>query len=269
MTAISFGQVIPVTGPNLGFPGTISRQGERVAPSRQFVPFNPALNLNFGDPAVIIENAQGGFYTSVADFVAASVSNIGLIVEQWAGMAVREVQTQLAYPFGAGVVPGTLQVGYYASGQMADVLERGSGTVPVSVANSPVSGSQVYTRVLANANVPAGFVGDWEVGVPVASDLFTQEATTQTQGSANITLASGTNTVNGQSVSGAGIQPGTYIVSGGGTTAIVLSQPASFTSAGNLLTFSNLVALPRTVAKTGFVDANSMIEITIKVRNAA
>ena len=45
-TPISFGQVIPVTGPVLGFAGTVSRIGERVITARQFVPTTSSNNLN-------------------------------------------------------------------------------------------------------------------------------------------------------------------------------------------------------------------------------
>ena len=262
----SFGQVIPVTGPNLGFQGSVSRFGERVIAAREFVPTNSALNLNFGDPAVLIENNSGGYYDSVADFVAAAAANIALVASQFAGMAVREVQTQLVYP--AGQTPGVLQVGYYAANTMSEVLERGSATILLTV-GAPVAGSQLYTRVVQNlTNVPGTFIGDWETN-PAATDLFSVEATTQTQGSPNVTIASGTNTQNGQVVSGVGIPAGTYVVSGGGTTSIVLSANATLTSSANILTFSNLVALPSVVARTGFVDANNLLEITIKVRQAA
>jgi hypothetical protein len=242
--------------------------GERVIDARQLVQQSPTgtFNLNFGDPAVLIENNSGGFWASVADFINAAVSNTALLALQFAGMAVREVQTQLVYP--AGQAPGILQVGYYAPGTMAEVLERGSGTVLLTV-GSPVAGSQVYTRVVQNlSNVPGTFIGDWETN-PAATDLFSVEATTQTQGSPDVTIASGANTQNGQVVSGVGIPAGAYVVSGGGTTSIVLSANATQTSSANILTFSNLVALPNVVARTGDVDANNMFEITIKVRNAA
>jgi hypothetical protein len=265
MTLISFGQSIPVLGPNIGFQGNVSRFGERVIVAREFVPFNVANNLNFGDPAVTIPNQVGGYYDSVADFIAASAANIGLLATQWAGMAVREVKTQLTYP--AGQTPGILQVGYYANLQMAEVLERGSGTVLLSVGN-PNQGAQVYTRVVLNSAVPAGFVGDWETN-PAASDQFTTTATAAAIGTA-LTLASATNTKNGQLITGPGINPGTFIATGGGTTAAVLNQPVGgIIPAGTPITISNLFALPSVVARTGFVDANSMLEITIMRRQAA
>lgn len=266
MPQISFGQVINVTGPGNGFPGTVSRFGERVIAARPFMPSNVALNLNFGDPAVIIPNNLGGYFDSVADFVAASAANVGLVAAYFAGMAVREVKTQLVYP--AGQTPGILQVGYYANEQMSEVLERGSGTILLA-AGDPLAEQQIYTRVVLNvANVPAGYIGDWETN-PGATDLFSTTATAAVNATA-VTLASATNTLNGQVVSGFGIQPGTYIVSGGGTVDVVLSLPTTTAiAAGTPITLSNLVALPSTVARTGHLDTNGILEITIKNRVAA
>lgn len=264
MGTIAFGQVIPVTGPNIGFPGSISRFGERVIASREVVP-TAASNLNFGDPAVTVDNSDGGYYTSVKDFLATSEANAALIAAQFAGMAVREVKTMLTYP--ANQAPGLQQVGYYAPANMADVLERGSGTVVLSV-GAPANGAQLYTRVVLNGAVAAGLIGDWETN-PAATDLFSTTATAAAIGTA-VTIASAANTKNGQVVSGFGIAPGSYVVSGGGTTAIVLNQnTTAIIPGGTPITFSNLVALPNVVARTGKVDANSMLEITLKVRNAA
>jgi hypothetical protein len=265
MTTTSFGQVISVTGPVLGFPGTVSRQGDRVIAAREFVPTNSALNLNFGDPAVLIPNNSGGYWDSVADFVAAAASNIALLATRYAGMAVREVQTQLTYP--AGQTPGILQVGYYAANTMAEVLERGNATVLLTV-GAPNAGDQVYTRVVQNlSNVPGTFIGDWETN-PAATDLFTTTGS-GSEGSTALSIASSTNKQNNQVVSGPGVPAGAYVVSGGGTTSIVLSAPLNQAITGALITFSNLVALPDTVARTGDVDTNSVFEITLKNRHNA
>ena len=266
----SFGQVIPVTGPNIGFPGTVSRVGERVITAREFTPYTSTNNLNFGDPAVIIPNATGGLYDSVADFVAHATSNIGLVASYFAGMAVREVQSQLTY--GQGTTPGIQQVGYYYSAQMAEVLERGSGTILLSV-GAPNAGAQVYTRVVLNAAVPAGFIGDWETN-PAASDLITSVLPSATIDSTTLTLNATLAVYIGQVVSGPGIAAGSYIVSGTGTpgayTVVVLNNATTQTIiAGSPIAFNSLVALPNVVARTGFIDANNMLEITIKVRNAA
>jgi hypothetical protein len=263
MTASSFGQVIPVLGPNIGFPGAVSRFGDRVILARELNP-SATLNLNFGDPAVIIPNATGGYYDSVLDFVTALASNIGLVAGYFAGMAVREVKTMLTYNTGN---PAILSVGYYAPNSMAEVLERGSGTVFLSV-GAPNTQAQLYTRVVLNSAVTAGTIGDWETN-PAATDLFSTTGTAAAIGTA-LTLASATNTKNGQVVTGLGIAPGTYIVSGGGTTSAVLNQnTTAIIAAGTPVTISNLVALADVVARTGYVDANGMLEITIKNRHAA
>src|ERR1700733_1321934 len=120
MPQYSFGQVINVTVPNNGFQGTGSRFGGRGMAARTSDPFPVTNNLNFGDPTVLIPTATGGVYDSVADFVANAAANIGLVAQYFAGMAVREVKTQLTYP--AGQQPGIQQVGYYANLQMAEVL---------------------------------------------------------------------------------------------------------------------------------------------------
>jgi hypothetical protein len=256
-----------VTGPDNGFQGTVSRFGERVIMAREFIPYSATNNLYFGDPTIILPGVGngGGATTSVADAVANSAANIALIAKNFAGMAVREVKTQLLYP--AGQQPGIQQVGYYANLQMSEVLERGSGTVLLAV-GTPLAEDQLYTRVVANAGVPAGLIGDWETN-PAATDLFSTTATAAAIGTA-VTIASATNTKNGQVVSGLGIAPGTYVASGGGTTSIVLSQnTTAIIPAGTPITFSNLVALPNVVARTGNLDSNRILEITIKVRNAA
>jgi len=263
---VSFGQVIPVTGVNLGFPGTVSRFGERVIAARQLVQqsVSGTFNLNFGDPAVLIENNSGGYWASVADFVNAAASNIALVAAQFGGMAVREVQTQLAYP--AGQTPGILQVGYYAPNQMAEVLERGSATILLSV-GAPVAGSQIYTRVVLNTAVTAGLVGDWEA-TPVATDLFTDVTPTGTVNTNTLTITNA-NIQAGQVVSGLGIAPGTYVTVYTAGTATLSKALILDVIAGQAVTFSNLVALPTVVARTGYVDANSILEGTIKVRQAA
>ncbi len=266
----SFGQVIPVTGPNLGFPGTISRFADRIVAARAFTPYTSTNNLSFGDPAVLIPNATGGVFDSIKDFVAHSVANAGLVAVYFAGFAVREVQSALTY--NQGTTPGIQQVGYYQAGQMAEVAERTSGSVQLSV-GAPNAGDQVYSRVLANAAVPAGTVGDWETN-PVASDLFTLTGVTGVAAGQTALTLTATGVYVGQVVSGPGIAAGTYVVSGTGTagsySAIVLSQAITTAlTSTSPLTFSNLAALPNVVARTGFVDVNNVLEITIKVRDAA
>ena len=263
----SFGQSIAVTGVNLGFPGGVSRFGDRVIAARVFQPFTTTNVLNFGDPTVLIENATGGQWDSVADFIAHATSNIGLLAAQFAGMAVREVKQQITYPYNQ--TPGVQVLQNYGSGQMAEVLERGNGTVNFAVNNSGVAGGQVYTRVVLNSGITAGLVGDWEAGTPDATDVFSV-ATTTTEGSTAATVASGTNIQVGMLISGPSIAPGTYVAAITGT-ALTLSKAAiaTFATTGNVLTFSNLFAIPNCTLRTGKQDANGVMEITFNVRNVA
>jgi hypothetical protein len=277
MTQYAFGQVIPVTGPNIGFPGAVSRFGDTIITARSFVPLTSTNTLNFGDPAVIIPSTtnSGGAFTSVKDYIA-TIANTANIANYFAGMAVREVKTQLTYQgsssYGAGT-PGVQSVGSYANLQMAEVLERGAGTILLSV-GAPAAGAQVYTRAVLNTAVSAGLVGDWETN-PVATDLFTLNGITAAAAAAtSLTGITFTNVYVGMVVTGPGIAPGSYVVSGTGTagsfTTIVLSSGLTTAiTATSVLTFSNLIALPNVVARTGYVDANNMLEIAIKVRNAA
>lgn len=259
----SFGKSIPVLGPNIGFDGSISRLGERVVAARQVYP-QATKNLVFGNPAVIIPDSTGGTYDSVAGFIDRDPANAGLVASTFAGAAVREVKTQLVYE--AGSTPGIEQVGYYQPGEESEVLERGSQTVPLS-GGTPVSQGQVYTRVALNEDdVPGGSIGDWEATPPDSDNI----ATTGSASSAStaLTVASGTGLQAGQVVTGVGIAPGTAIESVSGT-AVVLSLPTTASLSTTAVNFSNVVALPFTVFRTGYVDDNSKVEVTFKLRNAA
>jgi hypothetical protein len=275
MTVLSFGQTINVLGPNLGFPGTVSRQGERVITARQVLLAAPH-NINFGDPVVCVpdQGTIGGSYESVLDYVA-TIANLASLSKLFAGSAVREVKTQLLYP--NNVVPGVQQLGYYSPGQLAEVLQRGSMTVLLSV-GAPSTEDQVYTRIALNANVAAGLIGDYETN-PASStatgDLFTVNTPTATVNSTTLTLPTAYAGIQvGMLVSGPGIAPNTYVAAGTGTagayTAVTLSNATQQAiAAGVPITFSNLFALPGCVIRTGDVDSNSMVEITYKNRVAA
>jgi hypothetical protein len=189
----SFGQVIAVTGPNIGFPGAVSRFGERVIAARTVLTTGGTHGINFGDPVVLIKDSTGGTYQSVPDFMAGG-GTTALVGTQFAGIAVRNIKTQLGFP----IVPGAVALGSYVAGQMAEALERGSITVSINV-GTPQAGGQVYVRTILNGTIPAGVVG----GIEGAAD--------------------GTNSV----------------------------------------------ALTGVVFRTGYIDANGMIEITLLNRVAA
>ena len=163
MSQTYFGQIIPVSGLNLGFAGKVSRLGERVVTSRQVLSTTPNA-IAFGAPVVIIPNGSGGGDTvvSVADYVlsAGSGGQGGTFTAaKLAGVAIAEVLTQTNYT--ASLSPYTAQSGSYIQGNMCELLERGSITVPINV-GTPASQGTVYVRVAANASIPAGVVGGFE-----------------------------------------------------------------------------------------------------------
>lgn len=91
----SFGQAIPVLGAGVGFPGNVSRFGERVIVARPVLS-TTATNLPFGAGAVLISSATGGSWQSFSDFLA-TATNAQFLQQYFAGVAVREVKTQLQY----------------------------------------------------------------------------------------------------------------------------------------------------------------------------
>ena len=147
---------------------------------------------------------------------------------------------------------------------------------------TPKSQDQLYTRVVLNSGVTAGFVGDWETD-PAASDLFTLAVGTggAAAGQKVIPVASTTNVQVGQLVSGpggsggsggesSGIPAGAYVASLIANTSITLNvNLTAALVAGQVMTLSNLFAIPNCVARTGFLDANNALEITFKNRLAA
>ena len=159
----SFGAVIPVTGLNIGFVGEVSRTADPpVIAARQASPSN-LLNIMFGDPVVLLGDATGGLWQSVADFIIgagtpSAPSGGAFTASLFAGVAVREVKTQLGYP----ITPGAASIGFYRPGEMTEALERGSMTVLFHVTTGAISGGPVYVRILLNGAIPAGVIGGFE-----------------------------------------------------------------------------------------------------------
>lgn len=95
MSINSFGQVIQPNGPDVGYAGKISRMGGRQVVAKLVLPSTPS-NLLFGAGAVEISNSIGGYWQPLADFLA-TPANAALLMQKFAGVAVAEVKTQVAY----------------------------------------------------------------------------------------------------------------------------------------------------------------------------
>ena len=287
MSAGGFGTVIPVLSLNNGFPGNISRVGERVIHSRQVLPSTPNAIL-FGQGCVIVPDSTGGTIQSLADFI-----NGGgvFIPSQFAGVAVRNVKTNLNYSTLGNVNNQTPYFGSFAPGTIGGLLERGS--VDVYVANGqPISQGPVYTRLALNGAIPAGTVGDFEA-VPDGSIAAVAGGGNTGNGTATA-LAIGPNATNQAytvtftsgtaykvtDANGNIIGTGTIVATAthtskfnNGTIAFTLTEGSVvfITNDTFTITVSALltVALPGVVFTTGVLDGNGVAEITLKQRVAA
>ena len=123
------GKVLP--GFTRGWPGAVSRSGDHVIVSLMNADMDP---IAFGAP-VFLKAA----YNGVVNFSAGTTTP-----EQFVGFAVRAAdKTPDTYPDGPN---GDGAAGTYASGDTADILVRGSITVPVNTSAAKI-GDKVYIRV--------------------------------------------------------------------------------------------------------------------------
>lgn len=103
--------------------------------------------------------AVGATSITVASFTANAAYSTSTVVivsnaaTQFAGIAVREVKTNLTYVTNAS--------GYYEPGKPCDVLERGSATIQVNN-GTPTANGNVYVRIATNASIPNGVIGGFE-----------------------------------------------------------------------------------------------------------
>ena len=256
-TFTSFGQTIPVTGAQKGYPGTLSRMSPPPVISARPVLASAAHPLYFGEPAMLVAdstNQFGASYVSLRDYLA-TAANVVSVATDFAGFAKREVKQAITYP--SNVTPGVQTVSYYQQGEMAEVIELGSLTVQVTHGTPAVKGV-VYGRIAANSALVGTAVG----GVEAAAD--TSVITASTSGaSTTVTPVSMTGIVAGQLITGTGIPAGTYVVSVGVST-IVVSQ--SINLSGVAVTFANTVVLPHVLFR-GPADSDGMAEVTFTQRN--
>jgi hypothetical protein len=225
------------------------------------------IGINPATLTVLLNVNATATNTGVTLTFAIPTGNAALVASQYAGIAKRIVQTNLTFP--QGQVPGVLQLGYYAPGDIADVMYEGS--IGVIVANgTPVVGQPVYARLVANSAVAGTAVGDIEAGPLVASDVI---STTMgmTIGANTMAVASPTNIAVGQVIAAAGIPVNSVVLGISSSTVTFGPGVAQATAAsGVAVTFSNLIALPDTVFSTGYQDStNTGTEITIERRRTA
>lgn len=130
---------------NLGYVGTISRSIDSIVTPRTLksvitsgAETQPAVV--FGEPVIL--NTDNTYTRFGATGTAAT----------FAGIALREVKQATDYYAGSGS---------YLPGEVMDVAERGTITVKCNV-GTPTAGGKVYVRILVNAAIPLGVVGQFE-----------------------------------------------------------------------------------------------------------
>ena len=286
MSAGGFGTVIPVLSLNLGFPGNISRVGERVIASREVLATTPNAVL-FGQGCVIVPDSTSGTIQSIADYIAGGGVFLPFL---FGGVAVRNVKTNLTYSTLGNIGNQTPYFGSFAPGTMAGLLERGS--VSVTIANgTPVSQGAVYTRLALNGAILAGTVGDFEA---VPDGTIASVAGSNTGNGTNTALVIGPGAVDAaytvtftsataykvtdanSNIIGTGVivaTTGKTSKFNNGTVGFTLTEGSVtfITNDSFVITVSALltVALPGVVFRTGVMDANNTAEITLKNRVAA
>lgn len=202
----SFGQSVPVTGPLVGFPGNVSRMGnQRTIRSRPVLP-TTATNLPFGAGAVELSNSTGGYYQSLADFLA-TATNAQYLPTQFAGIAVRNVKTQLQYatygqPSSTTVsttmtqaTPGSTSVVVVSAtgiavGQLMEGYGLQAGTVVTSISGTTINISLGTLYAIAGGTA-VSFTNQTS-GSVVGAFTAGQEADVLLAGSTTIYIANGT-----------------------------------------------------------------------------
>lgn len=182
----TFGQVIPVLGPNVGFPGKWSRTADTIIVARPVSP-TTANPLQFGAGAVLLQNATGGLWQSFADFLA-TATNAQYLKAYFAGIAVWNFKTQTSYtslgqtPTAAVTTtatqstPGSTTIVVASAtgivvGQFVEGIGLQANTTVVSISGTTITISLATLSAMSSVNVtffaaPAsGVVGSYLQGL--------------------------------------------------------------------------------------------------------
>ena len=134
---------------------------------------NGMLIFGSGIPAgtfVSSVNYAAGTIT-MSKAATSTVNPVTLYFAKFAGFAVREVKSMLAYNPQSGGVIASNSIGYYVAGQYVGILVRGGILVSVNV-GTPVAEGPAYLRAIVNGGIPAGKLGDIEANADGVNNLL-------------------------------------------------------------------------------------------------
>jgi hypothetical protein len=208
------------------------------AANHGFIPGNTIISQITSDVSAVQNHAllQGPFFVETVPSLTTltfTARNAGQISGSVTGVVYARPDSFYSHrPFDGGVMLGT---GSPSHGAMA------------------VRMSKKYIRYQSgkaiNYNTGALFSPNYDIRSLVATNTTSTTYTTTSTGtislgSTSITITSGTNAINGMLISGTGIPTGAYIVSGGGTTTVVINvATVASISAGTTITFTPTITV--------------------------
>lgn len=147
---LSFGAVIDVLGPKVGFPGQWSRTADTIIVAHPVLG-SAAHPIMFGDGCVLVSPPAGGAYVSIADYLAAG-GTAATLPAAFAGVAIRNVKVLGPYSSYQQIPPAVVST-------TATQATVGSTTITVAAAAGISIGMAVEGAGIAGTSVVTNVAG--------------------------------------------------------------------------------------------------------------
>jgi len=253
------GFVIPLAGPNAGYPGTVSRNGDEVIVNRPLATTD-TVNANFGDVAFLDQNSLGGYWSSVQALAKAVATTTGT----WTGTV-----TSITVASGTGIVVGQAVVGAgIAAG--TTVTSAVGTTIGLSIATLGTETATPLSFLSAALASTTGFAGIFARNMKVDTNYpltgVTQTGGQYLPGQLADVAERGSVTVQLVVFSVAPVSGGQVFVRIGLNPAVPAGIVGGIETAADGA-FTLPLPLSIIAFKTGAVDPNGRTEVTLKTRN--